>query len=72
LAGTKKPATFLLMNIEHVLEWLKEHDLISINALEIKAGIPQRNLHKVLNGQRPLPVKYHKVLIKILKGYGYG
>lgn len=55
-----------------ILEWLKEHDLISINGLEIRVGIPQRVLQKALKGDRPLPKKYLKPLINELKKYGYG
>lgn len=51
--------------------WLLENDLIVINRLEYRAGIPQRVLSKALKGVRPLPEKYVKPLKKILKEYGY-
>lgn len=57
--------------MDKILDWIKEHDLLSINRLEERAGIPQRSLHKALNGVRPLPNKYVKPLEKILKKYGY-
>lgn len=57
--------------IENVLLWLKEHDLISINRLEKKVGIPQRSLSKAIAGIRDLPLKYHSDLITELKKYGY-
>lgn len=57
--------------MDKLLDWLNDHDLISINRLEERAGIPQRVLSKALKGTRPLPEKYCKPLAKILKEYGY-
>lgn len=57
--------------MDKLLDWIKDHDLISINRLEERAGIPQRSLHKAIKGIRPLPEKYVKPLIKELKKYGY-
>lgn len=60
-------------NIDKAIKWLQTHDLISINRLEKKIGIPQRVLSKVvkeLDG-RALPDKYHKDLIAELKKYGF-
>ena len=62
---TKQPT------IEDVFIWLKEHDLITINRLEKKVGIPQRSLSKAMAGIRDLPEKYHADLIAELKKYGY-
>lgn len=59
--------------IEKAIEWLQAHDLISINRLEKKIGIPQRVLSKVvkkLDG-RELPEKYHAGLFAELKKYGF-
>lgn len=59
--------------IDKAITWLQEHELISINRLEKKIGIPQRVLSKVvkeLDG-RTLPEKYHKDLITELKKYGF-
>lgn len=59
--------------IDKAITWLQEHELISINRLEKKIGIPQRVLSKVvkeLDG-RTLPGKYHKDLIAELKKYGF-
>lgn len=59
--------------IDKAITWLQSHDLISINRLEKKIGIPQRVLSKVvkeLDG-RTLPDKYHKDLITELKKYGF-
>lgn len=55
----------------NLTNWLCKNDLIVINRLEERAGIPQRVLSKALKGDRPLPDKYIKPLIKILKQYGY-
>lgn len=59
--------------IDRAIAWLQEHDLISINRLENKIGIPQRVLSKVVNqlDGRTLPDKYHKDLITELKKYGF-
>jgi hypothetical protein len=61
-----------ITGIEDALKWLEEHDLIKINRLEQKAGIPQRVLKKVLDNTdgRSLPLKYHQILIDLLKEYG--
>lgn len=59
--------------IDKAITWLQTHDLISINRLEKKIGIPQRVLSKVvkeLDG-RTLPDKYHKDLIAEIKKYGF-
>jgi chromosome partitioning protein len=57
--------------MEKLLDWLKDHDLLSINRLEERVGIPQRSLHKAIKGIRPLPEKYEQPLTKELKKYGY-
>jgi hypothetical protein len=57
--------------MDKLLDWIREHDLLSINRLELRAGVPQRVLQKALQGDRPLPDKYAKPLIKELKKYGY-
>jgi hypothetical protein len=57
--------------MDKLLEWIREHDLLSINRLEERAGVPQRVLSKALKGDRPLPKKYIDPLIKQLKKYGY-
>jgi hypothetical protein len=62
-------AIFFIM--DNLLDWINKRDLISINRLEERAGIPQRVLSKALKGDRPLPEKYIKPLQKILKDYGY-
>jgi hypothetical protein len=54
-----------------IIEWLRDHDLLSINRIERRVGIPQRVLAKALKGDRPLPEKYIRPLIKQLKKYGY-
>lgn len=59
--------------IDRAIAWLQDHDLISINGLEKKIGIPQRVLSKVVTGLdgRALPEKYHAGLIAELKKYGF-
>lgn len=57
---------------EHpLIDWLKAHDLLSLNRLEQITGMPQNSLHKAIKGVRPLPEKYVKPLVKELKKYGY-
>ncbi len=55
-----------------ILEWLSNHDLIVINRLEKKVGIPQRVLKKVIDEQdgRALPEVYYEPLIRELEKYG--
>lgn len=57
--------------IERALEWLNEHELITILRLERKLGIPDRVLTKAIAGDRPLPDKYHNPLFEELKKYGF-
>lgn len=59
--------------IDRAITWLQEHELISINRLEKKVGIPQRVLSKVVTGLdgRGLPDKYHDALFAELKKYGF-
>lgn len=54
---------------DKIINFLKAHELISINALEKKCGLPQSTIYKAQNG-RTLPEKYHESLIKELKRYG--
>lgn len=60
-------------NINKAIAWLRTHDLISINRLEKKVGIPQRVLSKVITGLdgRTLPEKYHEALLTEIKKYGF-
>lgn len=59
--------------IDKAIAWLQEHDLIAINRLESKLGIPQRVLSKVVKATdgRQLPEKYHEGLFAELKKYGF-
>lgn len=59
--------------IDRAITWLRGHDLIAINRLEKKVGIPQRVLSKVITGLdgRDLPEKYHDALIAEIKKYGF-
>ena len=55
---------------DKIINFLKAHELISINALEKKCGLSQGTMAHALNGSRGLPEKYHESLIKELKRYG--
>jgi uncharacterized protein YcgL (UPF0745 family) len=57
--------------MDKLLDWIRDHDLLSINRLEERAGVPQRVLQKALKGERPLPAHHAKKLEKELKKYGY-
>lgn len=61
------------VTIEKAIKWLRDHDLIAINRLEKKIGIPQRVLSKAITGidGRSLPEKYHTLLFNELKKYGF-
>lgn len=56
---------------DDAIDWVKTHDLISINRLEERVGIPQRVLAKAIAGSRALPEKYIGPLTVELKKYGF-
>lgn len=55
---------------EQVLKFLRTHELISLNALEKKLGIPQSTLYKAIHDIRDLPAKHIPQLKAELKAYG--
>jgi hypothetical protein len=57
--------------MDKLLDWIREHDLLSINRLEERAGVPQRVLQKALKGERPLPAHHAKAIIDLLVEYGF-
>ncbi len=54
-----------------ILDWIKNHDLIKVNSLEKKCGIPQAMINKALSGKVALPVKHLPALLKALRPYGF-
>lgn len=59
------------MNAQNqIIAWLKNHDLIKINALEERCGIPQACINKVIKGKIELPEKHVPALLKELRVYG--
>lgn len=60
-----------MANKEKVLSWLKQHDLITIQRLEVRCNIPQRMLQKAIKELQPLPDKYVPEIVAVLKQYGY-
>lgn len=56
-----------------LIEFLKTHPLISLNALEKKLNIPQSTLSKAVKGHksRSIPIGYWYKLSFELKEYGY-
>lgn len=53
-----------------IVEFLTEHPLISVNALEVELGMPQSTIGQALGGGRDIPRKYIYELICILCNYG--
>lgn len=56
---------------EAIITWLKEHSLISINALCTRIGYDTSNFMKAFDGGRPIPAKYLDAYENELKPYGY-
>lgn len=54
-----------------LIEFLKTHPLISLNALEKKLNIPQSTLSKAVKGHRTIPIGYRYKLSLELRSYGY-
>ncbi|HZJ19891.1 MAG TPA: hypothetical protein VFD35_06005 [Pricia sp.] len=51
--------------------WLIAHDLISVSALEDKAGIPRDTLRHFKKDRMAVPQKHIENLEKVLFDYGY-
>lgn len=54
-----------------IIDWLRDHPLLSLNAIEKQLDLPQGTLSKALKGSRDLPVKHQSPLAELLKSYGY-
>lgn len=54
-----------------LIQFLKKHELISLNALESKLNIPQSTLYKAVKGHRTIPIGYWYKLSLELRSYGY-
>jgi len=61
---------FIAEKPESLIEWIKRHKLINISALCREAGINRSNFDKSIKMGLISP-KHEKVLIDILKKYGY-
>ncbi|MCP9763909.1 hypothetical protein [Lacihabitans soyangensis] len=55
----------------HIVEFLKSRPFISVNQVEIAAGMPKSSLAAAMIGKRNIPVKYWYTLNNILSAYGY-
>jgi hypothetical protein len=55
---------------KNLIDWLKNHPLINISALCREANINRSNFDKSLK-MDSIPEKHEKILIDILKKYGY-
>jgi hypothetical protein len=56
---------------DHVINWIKEHDLINIRGLEKKAGVPIRTIFFALNNYHRLPAKHLPAIYTEIEKYGY-
>jgi hypothetical protein len=56
---------------EKILQWLENHDLITILRLETKLKIPKNLIGQCIRGLKPLPNKHVDALETELKKYGY-
>jgi len=52
-------------------KWLLKRPAISIQRLEVDAGLPPTTLSKYLSGERGLPEKYHNQVLGASRLYGY-
>lgn len=55
---------------KQVCDFLKTHELISVNSLEKKLNLPQSTIGQALNGSREIPSKHLYNLIFELVQYG--
>lgn len=56
---------------EAIVKWLKDHSLISINALCTRVDYDTSNFMKAFDGSRAIPAKYLDAFEKELKQYGF-
>lgn len=56
---------------EKITQFLKEHELININLLEQRCGMPRSTIDKCLYRGRKIPIKHQEKLIEVLKNYGF-
>lgn len=63
----------LINESDALIEFLKTHPLISLNALEKKLNIPQSTLSKAVKGHksRSIPIGYWYKFSLELRDYGY-
>jgi hypothetical protein len=56
---------------EAIVAWLKDHPLISCNALCALVGYDTSNFMKAFDGDRAIPAKHLDAFEKELKRYGF-
>lgn len=56
-----------------LLDWIREHPLISVMALEKQAGVPSCTVKHALSKteQRDLPEKHYDAIVAVLFDYGF-
>lgn len=62
-----------MSKIEHekIINWMKEHPLISSTGLEITLLLPDGTIRHAIAGRRSIPIKHLKAIVNELKKYGY-
>lgn len=56
---------------QQIIDFIKQHPLISVNGLEKLAEMPKNTLTQAVRGTRKIPVGYWHKLHEILIDYGY-
>ena len=59
------------MTTPPIIEWLKQHPLLSLNRLSAAAGIKSTAIYKYMDGTRTMRQEHEKALCEILSNYGY-
>jgi hypothetical protein len=56
---------------QHLLNWLKEHNLIKIAGLEEEVGLPKDTVRHFVKERRNLQLSHFDLVVNKLKEYGY-
>jgi len=59
-----------MMNSDNIVQFLKEHPLINVNALERECNLAQGVISKALNGKRTIAGSSVPAIIAVLESYG--
>jgi hypothetical protein len=61
----------LQSSVDELATWLLGRSCINISCVEMTAGVPKKSLHHFLQNRRDLTDKNRKLIIDVLKRYGY-